>query len=1029
MRRTGWVVIGVLVAVGVVVAVAAACVRVPAVRQAATPGTPELPVSRGVGVILLPTVPEEPEGGATSTPTPWPGLAFVSWTSPENAVPPARPTYDPLYTTGARYPLGMESIEYLDNVWGTEPTGCTGTVCDDYHINWAPYDADLAAAAAYTVTLSNSTVISQPFSLGVPAFWLVNDNAVDPLSDGSLAHPYGDRYLPSWLLGYTQAFTYTWGSPGEDDVYWGVNYDDPTFRAWLKVLLVEAGARYNANPQVQLVRVLSGVDGESQPVGHAAWAGAGGSQNGLMYAHGTYVASCYDYMAFVREMCETAKTAFPDKPVVCMVSTSPCGGWYGYEWRWTLWDEGGTGWNAGYPGYKIGYSANAVAPDYYQATQPDGWPYQPYFLYQNAQTVHDYFDPVSMEWWANAGIGGYDPYQSLYWPFLTGARWKANFLLPNSTYNPYRTTAAWDVIDYWLSDYNKRAWVVFRDTEYQNYITTDGYRNISPQGARDDYSNHMVLLTPTAYPQYCSKAVVTEEASKRPVSAATSVYRPCGLPTPGGTGATPTPLWLPTPAVATPASYTQSQAGDALMMQRLFNRQARRIEAYNSAGLQLDTRWSYYGTTKDIDVTVAYMDVGTGSFDVFVYRSGGADRHTVTLGNSGIWKKATWTVASALLTNSNLVSGRGYAFVTVRSGAAPMYVHELYFDVVSEAATVTPTPTLTPTPSNTPVSTYTSTPTPTNTPTPTPTNTPTLTPTPGPTSTGTLTPSPTPTNTRTPTRTPTPANTATVTPTPTAVWDVTLICAHITGGEGDVAPDIDGTLTDDVWVNNANSFTLNAANAGYLFPGTPVPTSTVTRTPTATFTPTSTPTATPTGTRTPTATFTATFTPTNTPSPTVTSTRTPVPVVTATRMPSASDLAATFYCLWDAGGLYIAGVITDTVVMTPTGSITFGDAAGLGLDGLADGVNEPLVDDHDLLVDPSGRARDYEVYPIQATVAVSVTSANTWQFEMLIPNADLGRTLSTGSQVGVDWQLIDRDAGTTTWDHLMTSGWMTARME
>ncbi len=544
------------------------------------------------------------------------GLVFVAWSAPENAVPPLRPTYDPLFKAGARYPLGLESIEYLDNIWGTAPSGCGAVTCTNYNINWAPYDSDILAAAAYTVTLSSGQVISQPFSLAIPPQWLVNDNARG--GNGTFSAPFGDRYLPGWLLSYSQAFTYMHGAAS--DVYWGIKYGDPTFKARLKNLITEAGCRYDsltpaagcvgitptpaAVNAVALVRVLVGVDGESQPVGHAAWAGAGGSQNGLMYAHQDSVASCTDYQTFVRELCETAKTAFPHKPVVCMVGPTPCGGWYGYEFRRQLWDDPSSGWHVASPTRTIGYSGNAIAPDYQYAEEAPGFSFRPWFYYRSADTVSGYGDPVAFEWWANANVGGYDPYQSLYWPFLSGANWKGDFLLPNSTYNPYRTTFAWDVIDYWLGGYEDRGWVIFRDAEYRNYITNDGYRDISPQGGRGPYGGHLTVLTPTVYPQYCSQAVIAEEASKAPVAAATTVWRPCNL--------SGSPHYLPTPKATFQPDYSPNPTSDFNMMQRLFNRQALAIDPASSMAIKADPGWTHYGATQPLRVTVSYMDIGSG---------------------------------------------------------------------------------------------------------------------------------------------------------------------------------------------------------------------------------------------------------------------------------------------------------------------------------------------------------------------------------------------------------------------------------
>ena len=989
MKRS-WVVIGLLLAVGLA-AILVACMG--------APGTPG-PAPSGVGLRYI-------QPGTT----PNSGLAFVAWTSHEQAVPPLRPTNDPLYTAGSRYPLGLEAIEYLDNVWSSAPSGCGAVTCTTYNINWTPYDDQLAETAAYTVTLSSGAVISQPFSLAIPAFWLVNDHAKG--GDGTAGAPFGDVYLPGWMSSYKTSFTYSTRADSSTAYYWGIEYDNSTFIARMKNFIEQAGIKYSANPQVALVRVLTGVDGESQPVGLATWAGAHGTQDELMKAHQDAVASCDAYQTFVRTMCETAKTAFPDKPVVCMTGPAPCKGWYGYEFRDLLWGDPTTGWQAGSPGYTIGYSGNAIAPDYYMAEEAPGFSFRPWFYYRSGETVNGYGDPVAFEWWANANVGGYDPWQSLYWPMLSGARWKADFMLPNSTYNPYQTTFAWDVVDYWLSGYGKRAWVIFRDAEYQNFIQSDGYRNISPEGGRGPYTNHVALLTPTVYPQYCSQAVVTEEVSKAPVGAATSVWRPCGLSTPTPVGcqscpaAAPTPLWLPTPKATFAPTPSPGPTGDFNMMQRLFNRQAQRVNAGSVAGLALDSGWSHYGESRTVKATLSYLDIGTGSILVTLYKAGGGDSHTITRTNSGLWKRETWTVANAVLTNSIAVTGRGMAFAGIMPSTNEVYVHEFYFDIQDVAtptptatptstATSTSTPTSTPTsthtPTRTPVPTWTPTATPTVTPTPTETGTPTATPTvtPTPTETGTPTHTPTPsvtptgtlppsaTPTRTPTRTRVPTATpmgSTRTPTPTATGTATPTWPLLNCPE--IAVMVDGDLAEWSGVSWA---AVDATNATRIAPQP-------TRTPTPSGTP---------------------------PTPTPTGSPTPTPA------PGVGDLGGAFACAWYGTNLYLAGTVSDdALISSPLG---VADAVRVTLDGQADGARWFSYDDHDLYVMPNGRTRDFGWRPAAVTVATAAISGG-WQWEMRVPasaltGSALSAKLATGREIGAVFALQDADSG-AGWDVLL----------
>lgn len=929
-----------------------------------------------------------------STGSPGGGLAFVAWSAPEKAVPPLRPTTDPLYSPGARYPLGLETIQYLDNVWSTAPTGCGAITCTTYNINWTPYDSAIAAAAAYTVTLSSGQVISQPFSLTIPPMWLVNDNHKG--GDGTAGKPFGDLYLPAWMqtAGYSAVFTYNTRADYSTAHYHGIEYDNAAFAARLNNLITEAGARYNSNPQVALVRVAVGVDGESQPVGFPTWAGAHGSQDGLMAAHQSTVASCSNYQAFVRDQCETAKAAFPDKPVVCMVGPSPCSAWYGYEFRDILWGDADTGWAAVDPPRAIGYSGNAIAPDLPYAEEAPGFSFRPWFYLRSGETVNLYGDPVAFEWWASANVGGYDPWQSLYWPFLSGARWRGDFLLPNSTYNPYRTTFAWDVIDYWLGGYQDRAWVVFRDAEYRTYITHDGYRRIAPSGGRGTYNNHAVLLAPTVYPQYCSRAVATEEASKAPAAYATSVWMPCGLSTPTPAGCqncpavTPTPRWLPTPAATFAPTPSPGPTGDFNMMQRLFDRQALQIGTDNIAMLALDTTWGHYNTMRSIRVTLSYLDIGTGDIRVTV---AGENEHVITRTNSGLWRRETWDVGAVRLQN-NVYTAYGMGFIGIMPSAEPLYAHELYFDLLggptptptaTRTATMTPTVTPTATRTGTPTATRTAmptwtatvTPTVTLTATPTPTRTPTPTETPTPT--GTL--AVTATRTRVPSATPTaPPPTAVIVPTATATpnWPV-LVCPQI-------AVTIDGDLGE--W-GAAHWLAVDAITAQRIA-------TQPTRTPTPTGTP-----------------------PTRTPVPTGTP---PAATATPTPAPGPADLSGSFACAWSGQSLYLAGTVTDDVLLS--WPLSYADAVRVTLDGQADGAQWFSYDDRDLYIMPSGQTLDFGWRQAGVKLAVA-PRAGGWQWEMRVPAAALtgnpqSARLYSGRAIGATFALQDADSA-GGWDVLL----------
>lgn len=264
---------------------------------------------------------------------------------------------------------------------------------------------------------------------------------------------------------------------------------------------------------------------------------------------------------------------------------------------------------------------------------------------------------------------------------------------------------------------------------------------------------------------------------------------------------------------------------------------------------------------------------------------------------------------------------------------------------------------------------------------------PTPTPTTGATATATNTLPPTPTSTPTATATPT----GSPTPTPTV------------------------TLTPEVLITPSI---------------TPTPTRTLTATPATTNTPTSTPTAITTVQVCPAVAVTvdATLSEWGSATPVVLDATTAERVFPATPTPAAADAYAEFRCGYDSDYLYVSGVITDSAVLTPTGSLAIGDAVVLGLDGWADGALRIGLDDHILFVGPDGKARDYDVYPVGGSVATA-RHAGGWQFEAALPAALLELAqFSPGRQIGVTWEYVDRDTG-TAFDHVLTLARRALRME
>lgn len=932
--------------------------------------------------------------GAGSTPVyamPFVAAYSAAWAF---TPPPPIPTSHPQYVPGARFPLGVECNHYLGNgyavtngVWETAPTGCSGDTCTSLNVDWDYIDGCITNASDYEVTLGDGTTITEPVSIVVPPQFL------DAGGAGTAGDPYEEEYMPGWMESAGYLFTFTYNG----HYYYGIRYDNATLLARLKQMITEAGTRYADEDQVAIVRVNTGFQLETQPVKRQ-----GDDLTALKAAFEATGVTCDEYRAFVTELAETAKAAFPNKSVVVAPGAAPCSTSpydAAHKWRLYLYTDTGAnpGWAVQPTVTPIGVSMNAIAPDRADADEYVGNTlYRNWRFFRTGKTLDAYGFPIAFEYEFTPGgnASWEDDYQYNYWTALAAAAHGGDYLYPFSSWYNYYPWSYWDVIWYKLGDTATHGYTVMRDSEYPTYNWATNY---GVSGAAGNFEHYLTLQTPTAYPQYCNQRVINAAATAvyGLSSSDTVYYRPCGLPsTPGAT-----PYKLPTPAVTYQPTMTPDVGGDTNMRQRVRDRQARRITANDFMAIAANSTWPYYNTPSDVQVSVTYLDIGTASFDVYTANSsGGADTHTITRANSGLWQTASWGVASASMANT-VGTTHGSAFLIITAGTSELYVAEVAADVQDE---VTVTPTWSPAPTLTP----TLTPTPTTTATPTTTPTPSYTPTP--TATATAEVLITPTVTRTPTITPTPSLTPVVSPSPTQTP------AWTEQGCPTAAITVDGAVGD--W-SAITGFTLDVSSATYIQPGTPAPT--------ATRTPTRTPY--PPGTGTPTATSTATRTPTITPATTWTVTPTATPTLTRTPNPNAVDFTATFRCAHAGTTLYFSGVIADDVITVPSGSLSFGDAVEIGLDGLADGALRIRLDDHDLFVDPGGRVRDYDVYPVLGTVATSRITGG-WQFEIALPQALLETTLDVGRQIGITWGYVDNDGG-AGWDHVLTAPKRSGRMQ
>ncbi len=651
-----------------------------------------------------------------------PGV-YIAWAGLADAIPPTRPPSDPL--APGNQIVGMDCLTYLDGVWS-----------DPDQINWQPVDDCLGVAAKLTVKLPDESVVSQPVALTLPSSFM------DLGGSGTESGPYTVLHVPAWM----QNDRYTFAFSVNGHTYRSIRYvnggisDD--FLQRMKFFVTEAGRRYNVNPAVSLIRVYVGFQGESQPI-----RAQGSDQQLDVFVQHQKTVSCADYKRFVRELSEAAYDAFPNKPVVAMIGVEPCA--YvdstganqlesGEAFRRELYGE-----TWGPAGKRIGLSINSMAPDRADADSMAGNISADWRKFSAGTTLAGLGMPVAFEWGENPGGGGsrdQDPYQYNYWSMLSAAGASGDFALPQSTWKSYWTDPAWEINDHWFNG-DRRAWLVFRDREWPTYNW--GTYPDGPSGMIGDYGKYLTLLNPQAAPQACAPSVwATAEAN-------TAALRSQGLsPTPPCPGQP-----MPTPAV-TPAPVA-SPGADTL--NRLFNRQARKLGSLAEMAIAADPGWQYYGGSYLATITVSYLDIGTDAFDVYIPLSGDAapQPHTITKSGSGQWKRASWyqSVYVANIASSN-------SFIRIANDASgDEYLHEVFLDVRGPPPTPG-SPTVTVSPSET---------TPTRTPTPA---APTIAPSPSATRTRTATaaPSATPTPVPSTTRTATPTHTppSSVTPTPTS---------------------------------------------------------------------------------------------------------------------------------------------------------------------------------------------------------------------------------------------------------------------
>jgi len=141
-----------------------------------------------------------------------------------------------------------------------------------------------------------------------------------------------------------------------------------------------------------------------------------------------------------------------------------------------------------------------------------------------------------------------------------------------------------------------------------------------------------------------------------------------------------------------------------------------------------------------------------------------------------------------------------------------------------------------------------------------------------------------------------------------------------------------------------------------------------------------------------------------------------------------TDANLSLYCAYSGTNLYLAGSITDNVVISGTGYLDNGDAVRVTIDGKADLLFKFRQDDHEVYLGPNNKSADWAIYPFADTLTASVTGSG-WTFEAALPTTSLGcGALTGGKQLLVTWAYLDRDTG-TTWQHTIVSAPRSAQIQ
>jgi len=971
--------------------------------------------------------------GATSYPD------ILSWAGAfPQATPAPRRTYDPLYP--GNYPIGMICLtQNLNEVWpSSDPADIAWTT-----VSGGGYDGCFANTATFTITLGSGQVISQPVILDFPPDFYA------PGGSGTSGSPYGTLYLPGWMASdtYVQKFT----STVSGKYYYGLHYDNMS--TVIPTLIAAAGARYTATPEIwdriAAIRLRVGSLGEPYPIFPMDVDAASYANIQKLYTqHQNAFATCDEYKQWINILASSAAAAFPNKPILIMSSGDVCASYGGVAFRATRLNQSVA------TGTPIGITQNLFTSHRADASAPTAYPYREYKNFSVIAKANALSLPGMAEFaqnpsgsYANDAGSNYDNFREWYWTLMQGFGSDADIINFGIGWRSYFST--WGM---WIADClsNARCGAIFfRDIEdpYYTYnINTSGYAD-----SIGDLGRNLMLQTPTAYPQGCRINLATAAAVR--VAAVTPyVYTP--FPCNGTV--------LPTPAGTRQTTPTPNAIGDVDMLQRLADRQARYISASSVMTVAIESSWSYYDDLyEDSTLRIIYLDSHADNFTVYWPDTvASVASEEINRTGSGIW--VSHDITTDIYASGNIT-------VSNTSANQKVWLHMIGVVLSDDSPTATPT--------STPV-----TPSPTPSRTPTSTSSPTATPV-----TGTIRGTAFTDTDRNGTLDGGESGIAdsgvyltqgeelidSTTTDVSGVYTFTTIALGLYSVTSDTPVGYELTTSDgNPATANVTSSDVITINFGFALPLTPTstpqtpsPTPTMTPTSTSTSTRTATPTSTSTSTSTPTSAPTSTptqspvplgtMTPTSTPAwtpiscPTMAVTvdgtltewaaKTPVALsagnaayievaATVTATPVAANIDSLFYCGWSGSTLYFAGIITDTVVLEPSGSYRNGDSALVALDGKGDGFSRLRADDHDLYIPAPGDGElssatvlDYDLYPLGVTTVISDT-ADGWYFEMSVPNAiHQAGSLTTSMFIGVQYGLYDRDGGTRATYQIMSA--------